>query len=105
MLGPDVDLTSETGALFLADIVRDMTQKTGQKCTAVRRILVPSERIDAVQEALISRLSKVVVGNPADLSTRMGPVATAQQLDQAEALLRAQTRDHGPVIGRMPKPV
>src|SRR5690606_19494363 len=41
ILGPDVDLSSEAGALFLADVVRDMTQKTGQKCTAIRRVLVP----------------------------------------------------------------
>src|SRR5262249_5508698 len=41
ILAPDVELTSEAGALFLVDVVRDMTQKTGQKCTAIRRVLVP----------------------------------------------------------------
>jgi oxepin-CoA hydrolase/3-oxo-5,6-dehydrosuberyl-CoA semialdehyde dehydrogenase len=81
VLAPDVADGSATFDLFLKDVVREMTQKTGQKCTAVRRILVPRERIDGVQEALVSRLSGVVVGNPADETVRMGPVATAQQLE------------------------
>src|SRR3954452_1324918 len=80
VLAPDVADGSPTFALFVKDVAREMTQKSGQKCTAVRRILVPAERIDAAQEALIARLAKVVVGNPADDSVRMGPVATAQQL-------------------------
>lgn len=84
ILGPDVADGSATWGLFLKDVVREMTQKTGQKCTAVRRILVPAGRIDAVQEALTERLSQIVVGNPADSSVRMGPVATAQQLKDAE---------------------
>jgi 3,4-dehydroadipyl-CoA semialdehyde dehydrogenase len=80
VLAPDVQDSSATFGLFLKDVVREMTQKTGQKCTAVRRILVPSDRLGAIQDALIEKLSKVVVGNPADPSVRMGPVATAQQL-------------------------
>ncbi|HYO11744.1 MAG TPA: 3,4-dehydroadipyl-CoA semialdehyde dehydrogenase [Thermoanaerobaculia bacterium] len=86
VLGPDVapDGGSATFGLFLKDVVREMTQKTGQKCTAVRRILVPRDRVDAVQEALAGRLSQVVVGNPADGSVTMGPVATAQQLRDGE---------------------
>jgi 3,4-dehydroadipyl-CoA semialdehyde dehydrogenase len=81
VLGPDVEDGSATFGLFLKDVVREMTQKTGQKCTAVRRILLPANRMDAVQEALIAKLSEVVVGNPADPSVRMGPLATAQQLE------------------------
>lgn len=80
VLAPDVQDGSATFGLFLKDVAREMTQKSGQKCTAVRRILVPSDRLDAVQGALIEKLSKVVVGNPADSTVRMGPVATAQQL-------------------------
>ncbi|HKH46828.1 MAG TPA: 3,4-dehydroadipyl-CoA semialdehyde dehydrogenase [Thermoanaerobaculia bacterium] len=86
VLGPDVDPVegSATFGLFLKDVVREITQKTGQKCTAVRRILVPSDRIAAVQDALISRLGAVVTGNPADAGVTMGPLATAQQLRDAE---------------------
>ncbi|MCX5744272.1 MAG: 3,4-dehydroadipyl-CoA semialdehyde dehydrogenase, partial [Proteobacteria bacterium] len=86
VLGPDVDLTSELGALFLADVVRDMTQKTGQKCTAIRRVLVPSERVDEVCAVLVERLSALVVGDPATSDTvRMGPVATKQQQTDVRA--------------------
>jgi 3,4-dehydroadipyl-CoA semialdehyde dehydrogenase len=86
VLGPDVDVSgSATFNLFLKDVVREVTQKTGQKCTAVRRILVPADRIDAVQDVLIGKLREVVVGNPADPSVTMGPVATASQLKDAVA--------------------
>jgi 3,4-dehydroadipyl-CoA semialdehyde dehydrogenase len=86
VLGPDVDPSAEsaTFGLFVKDVVREMTQKTGQKCTAVRRVLVPSDRLNAVQEALLARLAKVVVGNPAAEGVRMGPLATQQQLRDAE---------------------
>lgn len=86
VLGPDVDPASgsATFALFLKDVLREMTQKTGQKCTAVRRVLVPSDRIDAVQDALISGLGAVVTGNPAEAGVGMGPLATEQQLRDAE---------------------
>ena len=80
VLGPDVSSDSEVWSVFLRDVEREMTQKTGQKCTAVRRILVPQEKLDAVQEALVERLGQVVVGNPADGSVNMGPLATARQL-------------------------
>jgi oxepin-CoA hydrolase/3-oxo-5,6-dehydrosuberyl-CoA semialdehyde dehydrogenase len=80
VLGADVRDGSATFGLFLKDVVREMTQKTGQKCTAVRRILVPALGFEAVRDALASKLSEVVVGNPADPAVRMGPLATAQQL-------------------------
>ena len=79
--------------LFLDDVVREMTQKAGQKCTAVRRILVPADRLETVQRALEERLGDVVTGNPADETVTMGPLATAAQLDdavQGVAELRAE---------------
>lgn len=83
--GPDTRLDSPTGELFLRDVVREVTQKAGQKCTAVRRILVPAEQIEAVQEALVARLEDVVTGNPAADGVTMGPLATARQLADAVA--------------------
>ena len=80
ILGPDVQEGSATFGFFLKDVVREMTQKTGQKCTAVRRILAPAERLGGVQEALVAKLREVVVGNPAEPSVKMGPLATAEQL-------------------------
>src|SRR5436305_4080859 len=80
VLAPDVQDGSATFGLFLKDVVREMTQKTGQKCTAVRRILVPADRLGAVQDALVAKLAAVVVGSPADPTVRLGPGAPAQQL-------------------------
>jgi oxepin-CoA hydrolase/3-oxo-5,6-dehydrosuberyl-CoA semialdehyde dehydrogenase len=83
VLGPDVESDGETWAVFVNDVVREMIQKTGQKCTAVRRIFVPAERLDAVQRALTAHLAETVVGNPRESSVNMGPLATAQQLREA----------------------
>jgi oxepin-CoA hydrolase/3-oxo-5,6-dehydrosuberyl-CoA semialdehyde dehydrogenase len=79
ILGPDVELGSETGALFVADVARDITQKTGQKCTAIRRVLVPEARLGEICDAFKERLGAIIVGDPARDDVRMGPVATAQQ--------------------------
>jgi len=57
-----------------------MTQKTGQKCTAVRRILVPHDRVAEVRDELIEELGRVRIGNPATDGVRMGPLATESQL-------------------------
>ena len=80
VLGPDVEAGSDVMNQFLADVVRDMTQKTGQKCTAIRRIYVPQAKVDEVVLAIRERLSGVKVGDPSREDVTMGPVATAQQL-------------------------
>ncbi|TMQ06737.1 MAG: aldehyde dehydrogenase family protein [Deltaproteobacteria bacterium] len=67
------------------DLVRDMTQKTGQKCTAIRRVLVPAERAGDVADALRERLGRIAVGDPAHDGVGMGPLATAQQRDDVRA--------------------
>lgn len=83
VLGVDVEPGSETWDLFVRDVAREITQKSGQKCTAVRRVFVPASRIDEVQDALVEQFEGVVVGDPADDAVSMGPLATAQQLADA----------------------
>ncbi len=85
VLGPDGEAGAEVYDVFLSDLVKDITQKTGQKCTAVRRILVPADRIDDVAADVCDRLSGVRVGNPADEAVTMGPVSTRAQLDSVRA--------------------
>jgi oxepin-CoA hydrolase/3-oxo-5,6-dehydrosuberyl-CoA semialdehyde dehydrogenase len=80
VLGPDVVSDSDTMRLFVEDVTREMTQKAGQKCTAVRRILVPAARLGEVGEILSAKLAQVVTGNPSDEAVTMGPLATAAQL-------------------------
>jgi 3,4-dehydroadipyl-CoA semialdehyde dehydrogenase len=84
VLGPDVQPGSATWDLFVADVVRDITQKAGQKCTAVRRIFV-GPQLPAAREALVDRLSTVKVGDPARPEVGMGPVSTSDQFRDVRA--------------------
>jgi oxepin-CoA hydrolase/3-oxo-5,6-dehydrosuberyl-CoA semialdehyde dehydrogenase len=93
VLGPDVEPGGDMYETFLKDVVRDMTQKAGQKCTAIRRILVAPGAIASVRSDLSELLSAVTVGNPADEATRMGPVATGPQRDEARAGIDALLRE------------
>jgi oxepin-CoA hydrolase/3-oxo-5,6-dehydrosuberyl-CoA semialdehyde dehydrogenase len=79
VLGPDVQPGTETWDLFLRDVMTEMTQKAGQKCTAVRRIFVPESTAEAVQTELVDRLSAIKVGNPALREVTVSPLATASQ--------------------------
>src|SRR3989441_204099 len=85
VLGPDVQTGSATWDLFVQDVVRDMTQKTGQKCTAIRRVFVGGDQLASAQEALVERLGQVRVGDPARPEVTMGPVSTADQLRAVRA--------------------
>jgi oxepin-CoA hydrolase/3-oxo-5,6-dehydrosuberyl-CoA semialdehyde dehydrogenase len=80
VLGPDVEPRSDMYELFLKDVVRDMTQKAGQKCTAIRRVLVPQESFSSVSEDLVELLGTIRVGDPGLEDTRMGPLASGAQL-------------------------
>lgn len=84
VLAPDVT-EGQTLELFVRDVVREITQKAGQKCTAVRRILVPRSSLATVESALVVQLEKTTVGNPIEEGVRMGPLATRQQLEDARA--------------------
>lgn len=85
VLAPDVQAGSDTYNLFLANVALDMTQKTGQKCTAVRRIFVPRERVAEIEAELRGSLAAIKVGDPAESTTRMGPLASASQLADVRA--------------------
>jgi oxepin-CoA hydrolase/3-oxo-5,6-dehydrosuberyl-CoA semialdehyde dehydrogenase len=85
VLGPDAEPGSDAYRMFVRDVTREMTQKAGQKCTAVRRILVPAARIDDVQADLAAELAGIKVGDPALEEVRMGPLATAVQARDVRA--------------------
>ncbi len=99
ILGPDVAPGDETYELFLKDVLRDMTQKAGQKCTAIRRVLVPVSVADRVRDDLVDRLAGIVVGNPTHERVRMGPLATAAQRDDVREGISALARDGRLVFG------
>jgi len=83
VLGPDAEPGSDMYETFLKDVLRDMTQKAGQKCTAIRRVLVAEGHAATVRDDLAEGLKAVRVGNPAQEETRMGPLATGSQLADA----------------------
>ncbi|KQP15797.1 phenylacetic acid degradation bifunctional protein PaaZ [Pseudorhodoferax sp. Leaf267] len=106
ILAPDVTPNDEEFELFVKEVAREMTVKAGQKCTAIRRAIVPRQHLDAVAERLRARLAKVVVGDPAREDVRMGALASrAQQADVAERvelLLQGAELVHGARDGFAP---
>lgn len=79
VLGEDITPDQPEFALFIREVVREMTTKAGQKCTAIRRIIVPQALVNAVSDALVARLQKVVVGDPAQEGVKMGALVNAEQ--------------------------
>src|SRR3954453_18024748 len=71
ILGPDAVPGTDEFDLFVTALTTEMTVKAGQKCTAIRRAIVPDSLLDAVGEAAATRLERVVVGDPANPSVRM----------------------------------
>lgn len=85
ILAPDVTPDDEEFDLFVKEVAREMTVKSGQKCTAIRRAIVPRQHLDAVAERLRARLAKTVIGDPSREDVRMGALAShAQRSDVAE---------------------
>jgi 3,4-dehydroadipyl-CoA semialdehyde dehydrogenase len=95
ILGPDAAPGTPEFDLLVREVVREMTLKAGQKCTAIRRVLVPAAHLDAVRDALSAKLAGIVVGDPRNASVRMGPLVNkAQQAAVLEGIARlsAETR-------------
>jgi len=85
ILAPDVTPDDEEFDLFVKEVAREMTTKAGQKCTAIRRAIVPRRHLDAVAERLRARLARTVIGDPSREEVRMGALAShAQKADVAE---------------------
>lgn len=105
VLGPDVDPDGPTYQMFVADVVRELTQKAGQKCTAVRRILVPAALLGEFRERVQEQLADAVVGDPAERGVRVGPLSTASQHREVQAgmaTLAAQFETFAAYQGELP---
>lgn len=85
MLGPEAKPGSAEFGLFIREVTREMTVKAGQKCTAIRRILVPEHLTDAVVAELKSKLASVKLGNPAVEGVKMGPLASNGQVAEVKS--------------------
>ncbi len=95
VLGEAATPGTEEFDLFVKECVKEMTIKAGQKCTAVRRIIVPENLLDEVQTAISARLASTKMGDPAQEGVRMGALATKLQVERVRANvdLLAQSQD------------
>jgi oxepin-CoA hydrolase/3-oxo-5,6-dehydrosuberyl-CoA semialdehyde dehydrogenase len=89
VLGPDVAAGDPEWDLFVKGVVTEMTAKAGQKCTAIRRVIVPSAVAHEMTDAIAARLASITVGNPGDESVRMGPLASLGQRDEVRKAVEA----------------
>ncbi|GAA5513962.1 bifunctional protein PaaZ [Deinococcus carri] len=86
-------------ALYVREVAREMTGKAGQKCTAIRRAIVPRDRVEEVVAALRAELSKVTVGDPARDDVRMGALVSTEQRERVLATLDDLKAETSVVIG------
>ena len=85
--------------LFVKECVKEITIKTGQKCTAVRRIIVPEDFIDEVEKAISEKLSKTVIGDPSNKEVRMGALATKTQVERVRENVELLSKTQEMVFG------
>src|SRR5713226_2956270 len=89
ILGPDCTPGTDLFDLLAKEVVREMTLKAGQKCTTIRRVLVPRQQVKALGDAVTARLSSMKVGNPRNPEVKVGPVVNkAQQSSCLEGLAK-----------------
>jgi oxepin-CoA hydrolase/3-oxo-5,6-dehydrosuberyl-CoA semialdehyde dehydrogenase len=87
--------------LFVKECVKEMTIKAGQKCTAVRRIIVPENLLDEVQDAIAARLATTKIGDPATEGVRMGALATKLQVERVRANVDLLAQSQQMVFGNL----
>jgi oxepin-CoA hydrolase/3-oxo-5,6-dehydrosuberyl-CoA semialdehyde dehydrogenase len=101
ILGPDAAPGTPEFDLFIKEVVREMTTKAGQKCTAIRRTIVPDRMLGDVMTSLKKRLEGVVVGDPAAEGVRMGPLAGRGQVSEVRKNVDAIARSAELVYGNV----
>lgn len=99
ILGPDATEDTPEFAACVASVVAEMTAKTGQKCTSIRRVIVPAAIVDAVTAAIAERLAqRVVIGDPRAEGVTMGPLASIGQRDEVRRSVAALIAGGGRIV-------
>ena len=98
LMGPDVAPGSAIFNFFVREVFREMTSKTGQKCTAIRRVLVPRACAKEAVDAIAGSLAKVVVGNPVNESVTMGPLVNSAQRKDVEEGIHSLMKETAPAF-------
>jgi oxepin-CoA hydrolase / 3-oxo-5,6-dehydrosuberyl-CoA semialdehyde dehydrogenase len=99
ILGPDVTPDAPEFDLFVKEVAREITTKAGQRCTCIRRAIVPRAIIDDVQAALAARLDKAVLGNPRGEGVTMGALVSLGQRKDVRAAVGELAKDANIVYG------
>ncbi len=99
VLGKDATPDTAEFKLFIKEVHREMTTKTGQKCTAIRRIIVPQNLVEEVQYALSARLQKTTIGDPTAEGVRMGTLASKEQMEEVLKSARILAEENQLVYG------
>jgi oxepin-CoA hydrolase/3-oxo-5,6-dehydrosuberyl-CoA semialdehyde dehydrogenase len=85
VLAPDAQPGTPIFDLFVKEVRKEIVSKAGQKCTAIRRVIVPETLIEAVSEALAAQLDRITIGNPQSESVRMGSLVSKDQLREVSS--------------------
>ncbi len=101
VLGEDAVPGTPEFDLFIKEVQKEITVKTGQKCTAIRRIIVPEKLVEDVQIALGKRLEKTIIGDPAVEGVRMGALATRLQVERVRESVECLAKSQEIVFGSM----
>ncbi|PZF72449.1 phenylacetic acid degradation bifunctional protein PaaZ [Taibaiella soli] len=99
VLGPDVKPGMPEFDIFIKEVTREITVKAGQKCTAIRRVIVPADRVEDVQIALGKRLQQTTIGDPKVEGVRMGPLAGISQRNEVREKVQQLSKSQDIVIG------
>ncbi len=99
ILGKDAVPGTPEFDIFIKEVQREITVKAGQKCTSIRRVIVPEELMEDVQIALSKRLAKVVIGDPANEEVRMGALATHLQVERVKENVKLLQAEQEIVFG------
>lgn len=103
VLGPDVKTDSPEFDIFIKEVTREITTKAGQKCTAIRRVMVPANMVEDVQIALGKRLKGTTIGDPSVEGVRMGPLAGISQRNEVREKVQQLAKTQSIVIGDLEK--
>ena len=101
ILGKHATPGTEEFDLFIKETVKEITIKAGQKCTAVRRIIVPEDLIEEVQKGIASRLASTKIGDPSVEGVRMGALATRLQVERVHASVKQLALSQDIVFGSL----
>lgn len=103
ILGADVTPGTAEFDIFIKEVVREVTTKAGQKCTAIRRVMVPAHLVEDVQIALGKRIQQTIVGDPSVEGVRMGPLAGISQREEVKEKVQQLAKSQELIIGDLEK--